>query len=221
MKKDMQWKTFALEAVKAEGDEEHRTIAGRANVYGIMDEVGDIVEAGAFARSLSNDDVRPLLWQHRADEIIGDGVFEEAGNALMLVDGKLFEGVQRAEEAYRIAKQSRRPLGLSIGFSIPKGGAQTDEEGIRHITEARLHEVSLVTFPANTQSYITGVKSAEDNLAALRELLADDPDALTKAIEELTALLPEPEAPSDDEPEKSIPQEEVDAMMAKARSLVP
>jgi HK97 family phage prohead protease len=141
---------------KAEGE---RIITGDANVYGILDSVGDIVEPGAFRNSLAADDVRHLLWQHDTYEVIGDGVFAETDTALRLVEGNLYEGVQRAEEAYAICKQARRPLGLSIGFAITKDGQYVDDENVRHITDAKLYEVSLVTFPANGESMVDGVKA--------------------------------------------------------------
>lgn len=167
-------KTYAFTVTETkEADERTGVIVGDANVYGIVDEVGDIVEHGAFKRSLKGDDVRPLLWQHDTYEVIGDGVFEETEKSLRLADGQLYKGVQRAEEAYEIAKQTRRPLGLSIGFSIASGGAYNDDDGIRHITEAKLYEVSLVTFPANTQSLIDGVKAAPEEYESLAKTILD------------------------------------------------
>jgi hypothetical protein len=195
-------KTYAFTVTETkEADERTGVIVGDANVYGIVDSVGDIVEAGAFKRSLKGDDVRPLLWQHDTYEVIGDGVFEETDNSLRLADGQLYKGVQRAEEAYEIAKQTRRPLGLSIGFSIASGGAYNDDDGIRHITEAKLYEVSLVTFPANAASMIDGVKAQPEEYESLAQsildadlsLLADDDiaDLLEAAVYLADALTPE------------------------------
>jgi hypothetical protein len=167
-------KTYAFTVTETkEADERTGVIVGDANVYGIVDSVGDIVEAGAFKRSLKGDNVRPLLWQHDTYEVIGDGVFEETENSLRLADGQLYKGVQRAEEAYEIAKQTRRPLGLSIGFSIASGGAYNDDDGIRHITEAKLYEVSLVTFPANAASMIDGVKAEQGEYESLAQTIID------------------------------------------------
>ena len=164
---------------------DERTIAGYANVYNVMDEVGDIVEAGTFTRSLQHDDVRPLLWQHNSDELIGDGTFEDTPDGLVLHDGKLFDGVQRADEAYQIAKQTRTKLGLSIGFSITADGSYTDDDGVRHITDAKLYEVSLVTFPANTLSRVESVKSGgfeDDELDLAFSEIVDAGKTLTAEV---------------------------------------
>jgi HK97 family phage prohead protease len=195
-------KMYPFTLGKAEGE---RVITGDANVYGILDSVGDIVEPGAFKNSLAADDVRHLLWQHDTYEVIGDGVFAETDTALRLVEGNLYEGVQRAEEAYAICKQARRPLGLSIGFAITKDGQYTDDEGVRHITDAKLYEVSLVTFPANSESMVDGVKAVAEDYRSVAETIMDadlslldeeDLDELVTATAYLAdALTPDEPAP--------------------------
>jgi phage head maturation protease len=45
-------------------------------------------------------------------------------------------------------------------------------DGVRHISELRLWEVSLVTFGANRQALVTAVKGG-DEIRQFRQLLAD------------------------------------------------
>jgi hypothetical protein len=49
--------------------------------------------------------------------------------------------------------------GLSIGFQVPKGGDYI-KDGVRHFREIILREVSIVTFPANSEAVVTGSKGA-------------------------------------------------------------
>jgi HK97 family phage prohead protease len=58
---------------------------------------------------------------------------------------------------------------LSIGFETVKSKVV---DGVRHLSELRLWEVSLVTFAANPQALVTGVKS-DDQIRAFRALLAE------------------------------------------------
>ena len=186
----IEYKTFPMEVKTVEAEGEERVIEGMANVYGILDSWGDIVEPGAFKKSLADDDVRPLLWHHRDTELIGDAVFVELPKGLRLTNGKLYEGVQRADETYSIVKQARRPMGLSIGFSIMDGGCYTDDEDVRHITEAKLYEVSLVVFPANAPSVIDAVKAGD--VERLVEEYRNLPAPVASVIfEALTATLVE------------------------------
>ena len=72
--------------------------AGYAAVFDALDHGGDIVERGAFQRSLSGRATIPLLWQHKAGAVIGriDRI-EEDGRGLR-AHGRLEEGEQRRQE---------------------------------------------------------------------------------------------------------------------------
>lgn len=48
---------------------------------------------------------------------------------------------------------------LSIGFDVPDGGVETDEKGIRHLTDIELYEISLVTMAANPAAQVVSFKS--------------------------------------------------------------
>ena len=59
--------------------------------------------------------------------------------------------------------------GLSIGFDQVKSKVV---DGVRHLSELRLWEVSLVTFGANPQALVTAVKVG-DQIQQFRALLAE------------------------------------------------
>jgi hypothetical protein len=54
---------------------------------------------------------------------------------------------------------------MSIGFSIPAGKSEMNEDGIRIIREVKLFEFSPVTFPMNENAIITSVKNMKDAIA--------------------------------------------------------
>ena len=123
-------------------------IEGYASLFGRTDQGGDVVEAGAYGRSLKaladgGRKVR-MLWQHDPREPIG--VWEEVreDDRGLWVKGHLLTDVARAREAAALIRAGAID-GLSIGYRTKT--AAKDGEGRRRLTEVELWEVSLVTFP--------------------------------------------------------------------------
>lgn len=121
-------------------------LSGYASVFGVTDHSGDIVVAGAFARSLAaggSGRIR-MLFQHEAGEPVGvwDEMFEDARG--LFVRGRILSAGPRSRAARSLVAQGAVD-GLSIGFrtvrSRPRPG------GGRVLTELDLWEVSIVTFP--------------------------------------------------------------------------
>jgi len=134
---------------------------GIGNKTDFKDFAEDIISKGAFQRSVAKK-MPKLLWQHKTDEPIG--IFTEAfedGEGLKVKGQLLINDVQRAKEAHALLKAGAID-GLSVGFSIPAGGAEMKKDGTRIIKEVNLHEVSLVTFPCNSASTVSSVKSVDD-----------------------------------------------------------
>lgn len=132
-------------------------IAGYASYFGNVDSYGDIVEPGAFDKSLSKRGLPAMLWQHDQASPVGVWKSCEADKRGLKISGNLLhDAVEKAKEAYALLKAGAIK-GLSIGYRVIK--SFYDEKGNRHITEAELFEVSLVTFPANDKANVTSVKS--------------------------------------------------------------
>jgi HK97 family phage prohead protease len=149
--------------VKAQSvDEEARTVEGYASTWD-MDQVDDIIHFGAFQKSInerfSAGKVK-VLWQH-ADPI-GIPLEMTEDDKGLWVKAKISK-TALGDEALQLAKD-RVVDRFSIGFSIPKGKAEIDENGIRHIYEAKLMEFSLVTFAANEAAVLTAVKHLRQSL---------------------------------------------------------
>ncbi len=153
--------SLALDDVEIDG-----SFSGYASVFGLVDLGNDVIEKGAFAKSLTSrksSGVR-MLWQHDAAEPIGvwTDVREDARG--LYVEGRLAKGVARAREALELMRAGGLD-GLSIGFRTVK--ARKDARtGLRHITEADLWEISVVTFPMLPQARIDNLKA---DLPTVRE----------------------------------------------------
>ena len=165
----MDKKHIAVASFELKGLSEDGTFEGYGSVFGVRDSFGAIVEKGAFKRSLKEDPTPALLWQHNTDEPIG--VYQEIreDNTGLFVKGKFTRGVPKADAAHLLLRE-RALNGLSIGFRVNPGGAEFDEEtGERTLTDVKLFEVSLVTFPANESALITDVRAALNEIETERE----------------------------------------------------
>jgi len=140
---------------------------GLAAVYGNTDLQGDVIEPGAFSKTLREKGEVPILWQHDSSEPIGMGTLSDSAAGL-LIRGELALESPTAHKAYGLLKR-RIVTGLSIGFDSVKSKMV---DGVRRLSELRLWEVSLVTFGANPLAQVSGVKS-EDQIRQFRALLAD------------------------------------------------
>jgi hypothetical protein len=155
----METKRFNVAAeIKAVDDS--GVIEGYGSVFGNLDSYSDIVAPGAFAKSLeeakASGRMPAMLWQHNPDEPIGVWVEMREDDRGLFVKGKLAE-TQRGKEARELIKLGAL-TGLSIGYTTRT--YQVDRENdSRVLTDVQLWEVSPVTFPANSEARITGVKA--------------------------------------------------------------
>lgn len=141
-----------IKEVTAEG-----TFEGLLSPYGNVDSGGDVVEQGAYTKTLKEQgSTRPLLWQHRSDTPIGELTLEDRPEGLWC-KGQLLMALAEAQKAYLLMKAGI-VKGLSIGFESIKDSI---ESGVRHLKEVKLYEGSIVTFPMNEQALIVSVKGRE------------------------------------------------------------
>jgi hypothetical protein len=140
---------------------EDGTFTGIASVYGIEDLDGDVIDKGAFKKTISENSTIPILWQHRTEEVIGEGTVKEWQGKILL-EGRLDLEDPTAQKAYQKIKK-KLIKGLSIGFrTIKSSWEEIEGRMIRHISELKLWEVSIVTFAALPDAMVTRVKSVND-----------------------------------------------------------
>lgn len=134
-------------------DEKARSFEGFAAVYGNVDSYGDVIQPGAFTKTIQERPEVPILWQHDPGSPVGVGRLEDSAQGLKIA-ARLVDGIQRAEEAYTFLKAGV-VSGLSIGYWVIKSDRERD---VRHLRELKVLEVSLATIPANDLARITAVK---------------------------------------------------------------
>ena len=122
--------------------------------------------SSAFAESLERSARYPLLWQHKDDQPVGVAHLSMGDEGLVL-DGQLALEVQRAREARELLKMGALD-GVSIGFTAQKSRMETHGgKSIRVVEQARLMEVSIVTFPADPNARVLTVhrEGEHENIA--------------------------------------------------------
>ena len=205
MKKDRKTAVASF-AVKAT-DDAARTFTGLASTWD-LDEGGDIVEKGAYTRTLDHwraqggKRIIPLIDQHNygsVRRVVGKLIDAKETDAGLETTWQVVEGVDGDEVMTRL--KGGFINGLSIGYEV----VQADDEQktvngvteyVRHLRELKLYEVSLVIWGMNENALIdTSSVKARLNAARNGDIpLSDEErvklaDGLKAAQQEITALL--------------------------------
>lgn len=190
--------SFGLVDVKFAADGA-RTFSGYGAVFGNVDSYGDVIQKGAFARTLrehaAEGRMPAMLAQHgggafggSAEDMMPIGVWTSMmeDDHGLVVEGRLSD-TPRGNEAYTLLKD-KALRGLSIGYVARKFVMRTKpEEPRRTLTDVELLEVSLVTFPANPKARVDAVKGDQGKTITPRDCErglrdAGVPRELAKAI---------------------------------------
>lgn len=203
----MDYKSFPAQfEVKNEAE---GIIEGYASVFGNKDSWGDIVERGAFTKTLQEGGGRvKVLWQHDWWSPIGKPLHMEEDSKGLFTRSKIAP-TSIGKDALALIKEGVINE-LSIGYDTVKETYDHDSK-TRHLLEVKLWEYSLVTWAANDLAVITGAKSLDDLRPLLQrmrglDLVLKSPDhqRLAKdAISALQALLDAVEGGA--EPAKTTP----------------
>lgn len=200
---------FSLGVQKKEEDGEEIEVAtfkGIANVMEHKDQGGDIVHKGAFKKTLQEKDGKvPFVTDHtyKIGNYVGIAHLKEDGNELKAEVEVLLTDNEAGKDFYqkaRFANKRGQPLGLSIGYDIPKDRSEV-KDGVRHIYEVKLWEVSGVLFPMNGLSRAVGFKD-------LQKYSKDD----LKRAKELIDLVLQEKSPLDGTSEQSTSTEDADLL---------
>ncbi len=161
MSKDIQFKNFEF---KVNSVQEDGMIMGYASTFGNMDLGMDIVEKGAFKKSIKETGgIWPILANHDPSDHIGWNMRAEEDDKGLYVEGKIDLNTQKGREKYSLAKTAQglgAKMGLSIGYITIKQDPDRENPMVRRLKELKLLEYSIVTFPMNTMASITSLKSA-------------------------------------------------------------
>ena len=178
---------FELRAVEG-GD--GMTFTGYAAVFNSPSEPLPFIERiapGAFKRSLKARNDIKLLWNHDTGSVLGStraGTLKlEEDNYGLRVTAMLPE--TSLGKDVRTLVQRGDVNAMSFGFSVPANGDSWNTDGTeRTLKSVRIHEVSIVAFPAYQQTAGTANVRSFDGVAKRAEVDADQLADAMLAIED-------------------------------------
>lgn len=180
-----------------------------ASVFGNADWYGDVVEKGAFKKTIknhkANDSMPALLWQHDTDEVCGKILEAKEDDYGLLITGQFNLESDCGKNTYATVKAGDVKT-LSIGFNTMAWepiDVKSPFDG-RRLLELELWECSIVTFPANMAAKIQDVKGQRPTIREFESILMregftrkDAQIISTKGFKALSAEEPEPDAMRD------------------------
>lgn len=167
MKHEVKTMQFKVDAY----NEEEGIFSGYGAVFDNVDSGGDIIEPGAFTKTLAEGWERvKILALH---------------NDCWLPIGRPIELREDANGLFLSAKISDTSMGRDIKVLLRDGVLNElsigydpivfdyDGDGIRHLREVKLWEVSVVTWAMNPEAVITGYKSMQETAERARAITGD------------------------------------------------
>lgn len=191
-------------------------LEGYAAVFGNVDGHGDIIEKGAFRKTISERLAQgrvPLLLDHKneVNSILGTITSAVETDRGLRIRAKLAD-VPEADRLRMLVKSGHR-LGMSIGYFPVPGGVSyktVDGQMARVLSELKLFEASVVAVGANEEAEVASVKSL---FAPVRDqiggLSAVERKAAVAELDELRGELDE-EPDADGEQPSDEPADEPD-----------
>jgi HK97 family phage prohead protease len=139
------------------------------------------IAPGAFTRSLEARNDIKLLWNHDSGTVLGS---TRAGTLRLYEDERglkvsaQFPNTTAGRDAAELIRRGDVDS-MSFGFSVPQGGDEWSANGQeRTLKSVRLHEVSIVAFPAYAS---TAGSTSVRGLDSVAQRAAVDPDQLADA----------------------------------------
>lgn len=203
--------------LRAQATDDGAEIEGYLAVFNVADSHISAFAPGAFTKTLSERGERiPLLYQHNPHINIGVPVEHAVDARGVRMKARIFDdGAEGSTVSARLRQGAR--YGLSFGFmtladrmanetdTIDLSQLSADFEGvtvhdIRYVTEVKLMEDSIVTFPSNELADIDSIRQSVefDAISSLMQAVRDGTltERQRKAVEDLVAAYGE--APSTD-----------------------
>lgn len=172
-----EYKTLSFRA--DEYDEEQGVFSGYAAVCGNVDSGGDIIEPGAFTKTIAEgwERVKILALHNDCWLPIGRPIeLREDSNGLF-IKAKISDTSMGRD--IKVLLKDGVLNELSIGYD-PVVFDYDSETGIRHLREVKLWEVSVVTWAMNQEAVITDYKQAQE-VAGRAGAIVDEATAEIKA----------------------------------------
>lgn len=206
MTKDFITKNTTLEVVDV--NEPKGIVTLYASAFGNVDSQGDIITKGAYAKT-SQENMHRIkhLFMHKTSDIIGKPLKMVEDEKGLLVESYITDAMNGDHR-----KKYAEGLYTEHSVGIVPIQQTNNQDGTRTLTEVKLYEYSTVTWGANANTPVVGIKSAEamaERLVRLEKFLRNSTAtdetlfAVEIEIKQLQALLkgepdnhsPKPEPP--------------------------
>lgn len=158
----MEYKDFKMEIKSLD---EEGIFEGYASVFGVKDTYDDIIERGAFKRTIEHSKGKVPIFYNHSEEIgmtleLREDQYGLWNKGQLFISDDVKRELTEARKAYIIMKR-KKELGVkqpqSFGYKAVK--FDYDSDGVRRLKEVKLYEVSLATFPANELALVNEVKA--------------------------------------------------------------
>lgn len=168
----MIYKQIPFEVKDISEDNEFGYVRGKASYFGNVDSDGDIIDKGAYSKTLQENGYRvKYCWQHNLLEPIGK--FDELYEGVESLD---FLAAMPLKSSYCRDKFERIKGGVVDENSVGILPIRTQmQDGNRHLKEVKLFEISAVTLAANDLARISEAKGwSKEELAEKASKKYDD-----------------------------------------------
>ena len=165
-------------------DEDKGIVKGLGSVFGNIDSDGDIIEKGAYTKTIQENRSRiKYLYQHRLDQPVGTmKELNETSEGLEFV-AQLAIKTRLGKDVFEMIKAGVISEN-SVGFATMKEHFNK-AESVNYIKEVKLYEISAVTLAANPLALINEVKNKdgmESKEETLNRYLTERFDALENLV---------------------------------------
>jgi len=165
----METKTTPISDCEIKQADDGWTFEGYASKFDGVDSYNDTIHKGAYTETLKNRSMPVMMrYEHRAGALPpGKWIKIGEDDVGLPVVGELTRGMSLSTDI-KAAMEHGTLNGLSIGYRIPKGGAE-EVDGVRHIKKIDLVEISIVQNPADSGAQVTGMKAEIESLDSLKD----------------------------------------------------
>lgn len=148
------FKQDTLKVTSQEGE-----IEGYASTYGTVDYAQDVILAGAYDDVIASKELPVMLFNHESYNLpIGKWEYISSDAKGLYVKGKLNLELDSAKQIYSSIKFGSIS-GISVRLNVDYDDIEFKED-CRVISKVkRVPEISIVSFPCNTEARITSVKA--------------------------------------------------------------
>lgn len=158
------------------------------------------IDADLFIKSIKDD--APVLFNHRAEQIVSDDYDVSASNGVVTVKVRLDERNMYANTILSLREKSQKRLGCSFGFRCLK-----DEIRNKHriVKDLIVSEISILSVAS---AYPSSVRCLENN--EIRELTMEElQEMINKSVQEALKVKEEPkEEIKIEEPKQEVKEEQ-------------